>query len=253
VCRIVLTSRVVALSASAPPTAAPLFAPMKRFLVVAGVTLAAALGCAHGRYAELSPAALHAVLLDPSAPYWSVPAPPVYDARVETSRGAFVLEIVRALAPRGADRFYRLARAGYYNDSRFSRVVPGFIAQFGVAGDSTLNAIWSKHTFDDDSVKQSNVRGTIAFAMTGPNARTTQLFISLVDNSRLDAQGFAPIGRVAQGMAVVDALYGGYGESSGGGVRAGKQAPLLDGGNAYADREYPKLDRLYRIVVSEKK
>lgn len=89
--------------------------------------------------------------------------------------------------------------------------------------------------------------------MTGPNARTTQLFISLVDNSRLDAQGVAPIGRVTQGMAVVDALDGGYGETSGGGVRAGKQAPLHNGGNAYADREYLKLDRLYRIVVSEKK
>ena len=89
--------------------------------------------------------------------------------------------------------------------------------------------------------------------MTGPNARTTQLYISLVDNTRLDAQGFSPIGRVVEGMAVVDSLYSGYGENSGGGVRAGKQAPLFSGGNAYLDREYPKLDRLIRITVIDRR
>jgi cyclophilin family peptidyl-prolyl cis-trans isomerase len=188
----------------------------------------------------------------PSAETSERTAPAVYDARVVTTKGAFTLEIVRAWAPRGADRFYQLATSGYYSDSRFSRVVPGFIAQFGVAGDSALNARWSGAAFPDDSVRHSNVRGTIAFAMTGPNTRTTQLYISLVDNVRLDAQGFAPIGRVVEGMNVVDSLYGGYGESSGGGVRAGKQGALMSGGNAYADREYPKLDRLLRIAVTAK-
>jgi homoserine O-acetyltransferase len=96
------------------------------------------------------------------------------------------------------------------------------------------------------------VRGTIAFAMTGPNTRTTQLFISLVDNTRLDAQGFAPIGRVIEGMSVVDSLYSGYGENSGGGVRAGRQAPLFSGGNAYADRTYPRLDRLIRVTIIDR-
>jgi cyclophilin family peptidyl-prolyl cis-trans isomerase len=207
---------------------------MRRYLWLAMMTAAA---CS-GRALQLSPASSERS------------APAVYEARVETTKGAFTLEIVRAWAPRGADRFYQLATSGYFSDSRFSRVVPGFIAQFGVAGDSALNARWSGAVFPDDAVTHSNVRGTIAFAMTGPNARTTQLYINLVDNVRLDAQGFAPIGRVIEGMKVVDSLYGGYGESSGGGVRAGKQGALMAGGSAYADREYPKLDRLLRIVVT---
>jgi cyclophilin family peptidyl-prolyl cis-trans isomerase len=228
---------------------------MNRILVccIAAMAAVTAAACVRGRYAELSPAALHAVLMDPAATFWREPSPAVYDARVETSKGTFVLEIVRDWAPLGADRFYRLARARYFDDSRFSRIVPGFIAQFGVAGDPAVNAVWAGRSFPDDPVRQHNVRGTIAFAMTGPNARTTQLFISLVDNTRLDAQGFAPIGRVIDGMSVVDALYGGYGETSGGGVRAGKQGPLLAGGNAYVDHEYPRLDHLYRIVVSAKR
>ena len=85
--------------------------------------------------------------------------------------------------------------------------------------------------------------------MTGPNARTTQIYINLVDNTRNDSQGFSPMGRVVEGMSVVDSLYGGYGENSGSGMRAGKQGPLLNGGNAYVDREFPKLDRLVRIRV----
>jgi homoserine O-acetyltransferase len=189
-------------------------------------------------------------LTHPDAAYWSRPAPAVFDATVETTRGAFVLEVHRDWAPHGADRFYQLARAGYYDDSRFSRVVPDFIAQFGIAGGPGLNAIWPARTIPDDPVTHSNTRGTAAFAMTGPNARTTQIFVSLVDNSRLDAQGFSPIGFVSRGMDVVDRLYSGYGESSGGGVRAGKQGPLLTGGNTYVDREYPRLDHLVRITVS---
>ncbi len=180
-------------------------------------------------------------------------APTRYYAHVETTKGMFVLEIDRAWAPRGADRFYQLATSGYYDDSRFTRVVPNFIVQFGVAGDSAKNARWSAATFADDSVTHSNTLGTIAFAMRGPNDRTTQLFISMADNSRLDAQGFSPIGRVVAGMDVVASIYSGYGESSGGGVRAGKQAPLMNGGNAYVDREYPKLDHLIRIRISDRK
>jgi homoserine O-acetyltransferase len=193
------------------------------------------------------------VLLDPTAPAWREHAPDRYDARVETTKGTIVIEVVRAWAPLGADRFYNLARAGYYDDTRLSRIVPKFIAQFGLGRDSVVNAVWYTRTFADDSVKQSNVRGTVAFAMTGPNTRTTQVYINLVDNTRLDAQGFSPIGRVVSGMNVVDSLYSGYGENSGGGVRAGKQGSLVNGGNAYIDREYPKLDRLIRVVVSDRK
>lgn len=180
-------------------------------------------------------------------------APDRYYARVETSKGPFVLEINRDWAPRGADRFYTLAKSGFFDDTRFFRVVPNFIVQFGIARDSVTNARWSGETFDDDPVKHSNTLGTIAFAMRGPNDRTTQLFISVVDNSRLDAQGFSPIGRVIEGMNVVNSIYSGYGENSGGGVRAGKQAPMLNGGSAYLDREYPKLDKLIRVTISDRR
>jgi cyclophilin family peptidyl-prolyl cis-trans isomerase len=179
-------------------------------------------------------------------------SPPHWVASVETTKGKFVLEVDREWAPIGADHLLQLIRAGFYDDSRFTRVVPNFIMQFGVAGDSAKNARWSTATIPDDSVRHSNVEGTFAFAMRGPNDRTTQLFISVVDNSRLDTQGFAPLGRVIEGMDVVKSIYSGYGETSGGGVRAGKQAPLMNGGNAYVDREFPKLDHLIRITVSER-
>jgi cyclophilin family peptidyl-prolyl cis-trans isomerase len=177
-------------------------------------------------------------------------SPDRWFATVETTKGRFVLEVDRDWAPRGADHFYELIRSGFYDDSRFTRVIPNFIVQFGIAGDSAKNARWSTATIPDDSVRHSNVEGTFAFAMRGPNDRTTQIFISVVDNSRLDAQGFAPLGRVIEGMDVVKSIYSGYRESAGGGVRAGKQAPLMNGGNAYVDREFPKLDGLVRITVS---
>lgn len=215
--------------------------------------IAAALAaCAHAHGGVPTPSRGRAALLDPAAAFWSERAPSLFNARLETSKGAFILEIHRDWAPRGADRFFNLARAGYFDNSRFFRVVPSFIAQFGIAGDPTIAAVWRDRAFADDSVRQSNVRGTIAFAMTGPNTRTTQLYISLVDNTRLDAQGFAPIGRVIEGMSVVDSLYSGYGENSGGGVRAGRQAPLFSGGNAYADRAYPRLDRLIRVTIIDR-
>lgn len=227
---------------------------IRRFLIACATVAALGSGaCVHGPRPELTPAQRRAMLLDPSSPFWATPAPRAFDARVETTKGTFVLAIEREWAPRGADRFYNLARAGFFDDSRFSRVVPRFIAQFGIPGDPAVGAVWQNRTFLDDSVTHSNVRGTIAFAMTGPNTRTTQLYISLVDNTRLDGQGFSPIGRVVEGMAVVDSLYSGYGESSGGGVRAGKQAPVFSGGAAYLDREYPKLDRLVRITIIDRR
>jgi cyclophilin family peptidyl-prolyl cis-trans isomerase len=218
-------------------------------IVVIATVLSA---CAHAHGGAPTPSRARAALLDSAATLWSARAPSLFNARVETSKGAFILEIHRDWAPRGADRFFNLARAGYFDDSRFFRVVPSFIAQFGISGDPTIAAVWRDRAFADDPVRQRNVRGTIAFAMTGPNTRTTQLYISLVDNTRLDAQGFAPIGRVIEGMSVVDSLYSGYDENSGGGVRAGRQAPLFTGGNAYADRAYPRLDRLIRVTIIDR-
>jgi homoserine O-acetyltransferase len=192
-------------------------------------------------------------LRDPSSAFWRERAPDVYRARFETTKGQFTLEVTRSMAPVGADRFYNLIRAGYYDDSRFTRVIKNYIVQFGVPRDSVLARLWYHNTFPDDSLHVSNVRGTFAFAMRGPDDRTTQIYINLADNVRNDGQGFSPFGRVVDGMNVVDSLYNGYGDNSGGGVRAGKQGPLLEGGNAFVDREYPKLDHLIRATIVDRR
>jgi len=189
--------------------------------------------------------ATHAV--STSAPEASVPG--VFRVRIETSAGAFIIESRREWAPKGADRLQELVRSGYFDDSRFFRVVPGFIAQFGIAGDPKIAAAWRSRTIPDDPVKQSNTRSFLGFAMTGPDTRSTQIYINLADNSRLDAQGFAPIGRVVEGMDVVEKLYSGYGETSGGVMRAGKQQKMFEEGNAWLDREFPKLDKLVRARI----
>jgi homoserine O-acetyltransferase len=226
-----------------------------RLTATVGLTVSALAGGCRGARPDSdvpSPAERRALLLQPNAAYWTQPAPARFDVTVETTQGQFVIAVDRALAPRGADRFYRLVRAGYFDDSRFFRVVPGFIAQFGIPGDPAISRVWKDRAMPDDSARASNVRGMIAYAMTGPNTRTTQLFISLVDNSRIDVQGFAPIGRVVSGMDVVDRIYGGYGESAGGGMRAGHQDRMMNEGNQHLDRDYPRLDRLIRARIEER-
>jgi cyclophilin family peptidyl-prolyl cis-trans isomerase len=190
-----------------------------------------------------------AALLNPRHKFWDERAPDTFRVKFETTKGVFVVEARRDWAPRGADRFYNLVRAGFFDDSRFFRVRAGFVAQFGIAGDPAVAAVWRNQTIPDDPPRQSNTRGTVSYAMTGPGARTTQLFVNLGDNSRLDREGFAPVGRVVEGMEVVDSLYAGYGEDAGGGMRGGRQGLIFAGGNAYLDREYPKLDRLLRASV----
>jgi len=215
-------------------------------------TLAFALVAIAGNSAAQSATERDRALHEPSSAFWREHAPDVYRARFETTKGAFTLEVTRSMAPLGADRFYNLIRAGYYDDSRFSRVIRNYIVQFGVPRDSVLARLWYHDTFADDSLHVSNARGTFAFAMRGPNDRTTQIYINLADNVRNDGQGFSPFGRVVEGMNVVDSLYNGYGDNSGGGVRAGKQGPLLEGGNAFVDREYPKLDHLIRVTIVDR-
>ena len=181
-------------------------------------------------------------------------SPDAFLVRVETSRGTIVLRCERALAPYGADRFLTLVRAGYFDDSRFFRVVPGRWTQFGIAGDPKVASAWRSKTLPDDPPRAPNVQGAVAFAFAEKDGRTTQVFINLVDNSStLDAQGFAPFAHVVEGMDVVLALNGEYGETSGGGIRAGKQDPMFTEGNAWLDREFPRLDRIVRVTVLPEK
>lgn len=176
--------------------------------------------------------------------------PDVFDVRLETSKGPIVIKVHREWAPIGAARFHDLVRERYYDDTRVFRVVAGRWAQFGINGDPRVSARWRQRTIADDPPRVSNARGTVAFAFAVPQGRTTQVFISLADNTALDAQGFAPFGRVTSGMEVADALESTYGETAGGGIRAGHQDPLFAGGNAYLDREFPRLDRILRAAIT---
>ena len=179
-------------------------------------------------------------------------APEVSRVRLETSQGAMVIELHREWSPHGVDRFYSLVRAGYYDDARFFRVIAGRWAQFGINGDPSVAKAWRTKTIPDDPRRQSNTRGMVAFAFAVPNGRTTQVFIDLRDNSAThDAEPFVPIGRVIEGMDVADRLYSGYGETSGGGIRAGKQDALFNGGNAFLQENFPKLDWIRKASIVE--
>ena len=201
----------------------------------------------------LSPQKREALLLDPANSEWRKASPAVSHVRFETTKGVFVLELVREWGPIGADRFYNLARLGYYDDTRFHRVNRGYIVQFGLHGNPAVNAAWKDRYLPDDPPRSDNVRGTFAFSYKGPgkpNTRNTQIYINLADNSRNNAEAFTVLGRVTEGMETLDSLYAGYGESSGSGVRQGRQGPLETGGNAYMDREFPLLDRILRVTVT---
>lgn len=180
-----------------------------------------------------------AALRDPSRA--TEKAPDRFRVRFETTKGPFVVEVTRAWAPRGADRFYNLVKAGYYDDVAFFRVIAGFMVQFGIHGDPRVSAAWREARIQDDPVTQSNTRGMITYATAGPGTRTTQLFVNYKDNAFLDSQGFAPFGRVVEGMAVVDSLYAGYGEGAPSGMGP-HQGRAQTEGNAYLRGSFPKLD-----------
>jgi homoserine O-acetyltransferase len=179
-------------------------------------------------------------------------APAEFRVRLETSKGDMIVEVQRAWSPHGADRFYELVRAGYYDDSRFFRVKQGCWAQFGINGDPRLANAWREKAIPDDPRVLSNQRGTIAFAFAIPHGRTTQVFINLKDNSTThDAEPFVPFGKIVSGLESADALYAGYGESAGGGLRGGKQSPLFESGNAYLQKNFPRLDFIRRATVMD--
>jgi peptidyl-prolyl cis-trans isomerase A (cyclophilin A) len=175
-------------------------------------------------------------------------APEEFKVRLETTKGDVLLQVNRAWAPLGADRFFNLVKIGYYNDVAFFRVIDGFMAQFGIHGDPKINEKWESAQIRDDPVKQSNMRGAVSFATAGPNTRTTQLFINYDDNRQLDQSGFAPFGKVIQGMAVLDTLYKDYGEGAprGGGP---SQDLIQSQGNKYLRAQFPKLDYIKRATI----
>jgi len=161
--------------------------------------------------------------------------------KFETSKGDFIVQVHKEWAPLGAERFIELVKSGFYDKARFFRVVTGFMVQFGITGDPNVQAKWREATIQDDPVTQSNTRGKLSFATKGPGSRTSQVFINLVDNARLDQSGFAPFAEVVSGMEVVDQLYSGYGDGAPRG--AGPDQNLIQSqGNAYLEKDFPRLD-----------
>jgi peptidyl-prolyl cis-trans isomerase A (cyclophilin A) len=176
-----------------------------------------------------------------SKPKPKVVVPEVYDVAFDTTQGTFTVEVSRAWAPRGADRFYELVNMRYFDEGRFFRVLPGFIAQFGVHKDFKVHVVWREFFIVDDPRKQDNVHGTLAFAQSGPSTRATEVFINLADNKVLDEQGFVPFARIVSGMDVADKLYSGYGElgPEGKGPDSGR---VEEEANEYLVPRFPKLD-----------
>ena len=225
--------------------------------LIAGTAVAALLAATDLRAQNPSPAPPQGVAKSQASSYdpallqsatLTEHAPATFAVKVTTTRGSFIVTVTRAWAPLGADRFYNLVKHHFYNGASFFRVIQGFVAQFGISPYPAVTTAWEKSFIADDPVKHSNTRGSVVFATSGPNTRTTQLFINLVDNARLDPRGFAPFGHVTQGMAVVDSLYHGYGE---GGMPGGgpDQEQMEKQGKPYIDKGWPKLDTIIRASL----
>jgi peptidyl-prolyl cis-trans isomerase A (cyclophilin A) len=175
-------------------------------------------------------------------------APSTFKAKFTTTKGDFVVEVTRAWAPLGTDRFYNLVKNHFFDGAAFFRVLPGFVAQFGLNPRPEVNRVWATAAIKDDPVTQSNLAGYLTFATAGRNTRTTQLFINLADNRNLDGMGFAPFGKVVEGMGVVQRFYSGYGEGAPSG-RGPDQGRITNEGKAYLDKNFPLLDSIKTAVI----
>jgi peptidyl-prolyl cis-trans isomerase A (cyclophilin A) len=173
-------------------------------------------------------------------------APESYRVKFSTTKGDFVVAVYERWAPRAAERFRELIEEQFYDQCKFFRAVEGFMVQFGISGDPSVSAKWRERRMPDDPVVQSNTRGTITFATSGPDSRTTQVFINFGDNSRLDGMGFAPFGRVVEGMDVVDSLHKGYGEEP-----SAAQQQIQMEGNAFLEKAFPMLDGILTARIME--
>jgi len=199
--------------------------------------------------APLTAAQKRTLLMNPTRPFWRTQAPDTIAMVMETSKGAITIELIRAWAPNGVDRFYNLARAGFFDDSRFYRVIMFYIAQFGHPASPAVGAVWREQKLRPDSVRSSNVRGTVTFAQFNPRDRAHTLFINLNDNVSLDSSGFAPIGRVIEGMEIASGLNTEYGELPSSPAPLGNPRRFYAESNRFLDKEYPNLDRIVTIRV----
>jgi peptidyl-prolyl cis-trans isomerase A (cyclophilin A) len=216
---------------------------MKRLLagsVAVAICLAVIVGSGSADEGDAAPSPL----LNPKSEAMTQKAPDVCKIKFETTAGDFVLELKRDWAPKGVDRFFSLVENGFYNDCALFRIEAGFVAQWGINGDPEVAGTWLEARIADDPVKRSNTRGFISFATAGPNTRTTQVFINYRDNGRLDSMGFAPFGKVVEGMDVVDKFYAGYG-----GNKCPDQGRLQREGNPFLAEKHPELDYIKLAYV----
>jgi peptidyl-prolyl cis-trans isomerase A (cyclophilin A) len=211
--------------------ALPLLLPLLAVAVLAG--------CGGGASSSGPPAAL----LHPGK--LTKKAPQLFDITFHTTKGDFVVTVHRTWASKGADRLYNLAKAHFFDNMKIFRVVPNFVVQFGISPYPQVSKAWTNATIPDDVVTVHNTRGAVSFAAAGPNTRTTQIFVNLGDNRSLDNGGFAPVGSVTSGMKVLDQLYSGYGDQT-----TPHQPEMVSQGNAWLDKNYPKLDAIKTAVVS---
>jgi len=214
-------------------------------LLISGLT-----GVAQDKPATKAPetkAAATADLTDPSK--LTEKAPDTFKVKFDTTKGVFTVEVTRSLSPNGADRFYNLVKAGFFKDVAFFRVVPHFMVQFGMHGDPKINSAWSGANIPDDPVKTSNTRGTITYAMGGPNTRSTQFFINFKDNRNLDNMGFSPFGKVIEGMDVVDKINGEYGDMPEQGGTGPDPRYIGRDGNSYLKKNFPNLDYIKSATI----
>jgi peptidyl-prolyl cis-trans isomerase A (cyclophilin A) len=213
---------------------------MKKQALVLALTVAAAALTSVSAQVDL---AKTAKLRNPAA--LKEKAPDVFKANLDTSKGLIVIEVHRDWAPNGADRFYNLVKNGFFDEARFYRVIPGFMAQFGMNGNPAVTKAWDGSAIPDDPVKQSNTRGMVSFAATSaPNSRTTNLFINYGNNARLDASRFAPFGKVVTGMDVADKINAEYREGP-------QQDQIRAQGNAYLTKSFPKLDYIKTATIAQ--
>jgi peptidyl-prolyl cis-trans isomerase A (cyclophilin A) len=211
---------------------------MGRGLLLLGVALCLA-GCGGGSSASKpDPALLHPEKL-------TAKAPQLFDVTFHTTAGDFTMSVHRTWAPRAADRFYNLVKNHFYDGDKIFRVVPGFVVQFGISPFPAVSKAWRNATIPDDTITVHNERGAVAFASAGPNTRTTQVFIDLGNNTNLDVDQFAPFAAVTSGMDVVDKLYSGYGDQP-----TPEQGKMMQQGNAYFDKAWPKLDTIEKATIS---
>lgn len=179
--------------------------------------------------------------------------PDSFEVELVTTRGRVAIVAHRDWSPLGVDRLHFLVRNGYYDGARFFRVVPGFVVQWGIAGDSAVRAVWRNRTIPDEPVRQSNTRGRLSYARGGPNTRGVQLYVSLADNARLDTAntfGFPPLGEVIEGMAVLDSLFAGYSCRRGSQGTCPSQDSIQAQGNAYLARSFPQLDYIREAKIT---